>query len=117
MKVKYSTMIVEDMKESVDFYTSKCGFEIDSEYDIPNGALITLLKGEGETMLELIKDNVNETGLYSIGMDVDDINKEINDLKSKGVEIILEPTTISVGRMALFKDPNGINIVLIEHTV
>lgn len=117
MRVKYSTMIVDDMKESVDFYTSKCGFEIDSEYDLPNGAFITLLKGEGDTMLELIKDNVNETGLYSIGMDVEDIEKEVNDLKSRGVEMILEPTAISVGRMALFKDPNGINIVLIEHSV
>ena len=115
MKVKYSTMIVDDMKESVDFYTSKCGFEIDSEYDLPNGAFITLLKGKGDTLLELIKDNINETGLYSIGMDVEDIEKEVSDLKSKGVEMILEPTRTSVGQMALFKDPNGINIVLVEH--
>lgn len=115
MKVKYSTMIVDDMKESVEFYTSKCGFEIDSEYDLPNGAFITLLKAEGDTLLELIKDNVNETGLYSIGMDVEDIEKEVAELKSKGVEMVLEPTVTSVGQMALFKDPNGINIVLVEH--
>lgn len=115
MKVKYSTMIVEDMEKSVDFYTSVCGFEIDSEYDLPNGAFITLLKGEGETMLELIKDNVNDIGLYSIGMDVEDIERDVSQIKSKGVEMILEPTRTSVGSMALFKDPNGINVVLVQH--
>jgi predicted enzyme related to lactoylglutathione lyase len=46
---------------------------------------------------------------------VEDIEKEIEDLKSKGVEILLEPTKTSVGSMARIKDVNGVNIVLIQH--
>ena len=115
MKAMYNTMIVNDMEESVAFYKDICGFEIDSTYDLPNGAQITLLKSGEHTYVELIKDNVHEVGYYSIGMDVEDIEKEIEDLKSKGVEILLEPTKTSVGSMARIKDVNGVNIVLIQH--
>lgn len=114
MKIKYSTMIVKDMDESIKFYTEKMGFEIDSQYNLPQ-AIITLLKGEGEVFLELIKNQENEVGLFSIGIEVEDINKEVKELKSKGIEFVMEPRKISVGSMALFKDPNGANIVLIQH--
>lgn len=33
MKIKYATMIVNDMDESIKFYTEVMGFEIDSQYD------------------------------------------------------------------------------------
>jgi lactoylglutathione lyase len=115
MKIKYNTMIVKDMEKSVEFYRDICGFEIDSTYDLPNNAKITLLKSDGETFIELIENNVDEVGFYSVGMEVDDIHKEFEDLKRKGIKFILEPTKISVGYMALFKDLNGVNIVLLEH--
>lgn len=83
MKAMYNTMIVNDMEESVAFYKDICGFEIDSTYDLPNGAQITLLKSGEHTYVELIKDNVHEVGYYSIGMDVEDIEKEIEDLEVK----------------------------------
>ena len=114
MKIKYSTMIVKNMEESVQFYTKKLDFEIDSEYDLPQ-AKITLLKGDGETMLELIEDKTNEVGLFSVGMDVEDMDREVEKLKAKGIELQMEPVEITVGSMALFKDPNGVNIVLIQH--
>lgn len=39
------------------------GFEIDSQYNLPQ-ATITLLKGEGDVLLELIKNEENEVGLF-----------------------------------------------------
>ena len=56
MKIKYTTLIVNDMDESIKFYTEVMGFEIDSKYDLGPAGIITLLKGEGETMVELIKN-------------------------------------------------------------
>ena len=32
MKVKYATIVVEDMNESIKFYTEVMGFEIDSQH-------------------------------------------------------------------------------------
>lgn len=115
MKIKYTTMIVKDMDESVKFYKDVMGFEVDSQYDLGPAGTITLLKGEGETMVELIKNPVDETGLFSVGMDVEDVNATVKELKSKGAKVTMEPTPITVGTLAFIEDPNGVKIALIQH--
>lgn len=115
MKVKYATIIVEDMDESVKFYTEILGFEVDSLHKPAPRLIITLLKGDGDAMIELIKNSENEIGLFSVGMEVDDINSKVKELKSKGAKITKEPVAISVGTLAFLEDPNGVNIVLIQH--
>ena len=115
MKIKYTTMIVNDMDESIKFYREVMGFEIDSRYDLGPAGTITLLKGEGETMIELIKNPVDEPGLFSIGMDVEDIDTTVKKLKSKGAKITMEPVPITVGTLAFLEDPNGVRIALIQH--
>ncbi len=115
MKIKYTTLIVKDMDESIKFYREVMGFEIDSQYDLGPAGTITLLKGEGETMVELIKNPVDEPGLFSMGMDVEDINATIKEFKSKGAKITMEPMPITVGTLAFLEDPNGVRIALIQH--
>ncbi len=117
MKVKYVTLAVADMGESIRFYTEVLGFEIESRHDPHPGVTITLLKGEGDAMIELIEDKKNprETGLFSVGMEVEDINTKVKELKSKGAKITMEPTPITVGTLAFLKDPNGAQIALIQH--
>lgn len=115
MKVKYATIIVEDMDESIKFYTEVMGLKIDSQHNPQPGVTITLLKGEGDAMIELIMNTEHETGLFSVGMDVEDINTTVEELKSKGAKITMEPTPISVGTLAFLEDPNGVKIALIQH--
>ena len=115
IKIKYTTMIVKDMDESIKFYREVMGFKIDSQYDLGPAGTITLLKGEGETMVELIKNPTDEPGLFSMGMDVEDINATLKELKSKGAKITMEPMPITVGTLAFLEDPNGVRIALIQH--
>ena len=115
MKIRYATMIVDDMEESVKFYTETLDFTVDEVFDVPGGK-ITLLDGEGFAGIELIQSNAFETGLYSIGMDVENIHDEIKKLEEKGANIALKPVETQVGYMARVVDPNGINIVLVQHT-
>ncbi|MBC7101132.1 VOC family protein [Methanothermobacter tenebrarum] len=115
MRIKYATIIVNEMDESIKFYTEVMGFKIDSQYDLGSKGMITLLKGEGETMLELIKNPVDEPGLFSIGIEVEDVEATIKELKSKGAKITMEPTPITVGLLAFIEDPNGVRIALIQH--
>jgi len=115
MKVKYATIIVDDMEESVNFYSEALGFEVSSQHDLPTGATITLMKGEGDAMVELIENTDYVTGLYSIGMDVRDVHATVKELRSKGATVIMEPTPITVGTLAFIEDPNGVRIALIEH--
>ena len=53
MKVKYATIIVRSMDESIAFYSDVMGFAVDSQYRPRPGIVITLMKGAGEAMVEL----------------------------------------------------------------
>ena len=97
MKVKYVTIIVDDMDKSAEFYTKVLGFEVEEVFDLPGGKIVLLGNG-------------NETGL-----DVEDIHEELENFRKNNVEIAMEATRISVGMMARVIDPNGVNIVLIQH--
>lgn len=115
MKIKYTTLIVKDMEESIKFYRDVMGFEIDSKYDLGPAGAITLLKGEGETMVEIIQNPHDEPGLFSIGMEVEDLNTTIKELKAKGAKVTMDPTPITVGLLSFIEDPNGARIALIQH--
>ncbi|KUO72365.1 MAG: S-D-lactoylglutathione methylglyoxal lyase [Desulfosporosinus sp. BRH_c37] len=115
MEVKYATIVVKDMDESIKFYAEVMGFEIDSQYNPQPGIMITLMKGKGDAMIELIKDTIHGIGLYSVGMKVEDLNTTVKELKSKGAKITLGPVPIMVGSLAFLEDPNGVRIALIQH--
>ena len=115
MKIKYATIVVNNMEESVKFYTDTLGFTIDGVYDIPGGK-ITLLDDDDFVKLGLIRSDAFGEGVYSIGLDVEDIVKEMDNLTEKGANIALEPVETPVGYMARIIDPNGVNIVLVQHT-
>ena len=115
MKVKYATIIVKSMEESVKFYTEIMGFEVNSQITPRPGVIITLLKSEGAAMIGLIKNPENEIGLYSVGIEVSDLDAKVKELKSKGAKIIMEPVPITVGMLAFLEDPNGAKIALIQH--
>ncbi len=44
MKIRYATIIVKDMAESIKFYSELMGFEIDSQFIPKPGIEITLMK-------------------------------------------------------------------------
>ncbi len=115
IKVKYATIIVKDMDESIKFYTEVMGFEVDSHYNPQPGILITLMKGKGDAMIELIKDTIHDIGIYSVGMDVEDLNATVKELISKGAKITMGPVPTMVGSLAFLEDPNGVRIALIQH--
>ncbi|MFX1356978.1 MAG: VOC family protein [Promethearchaeota archaeon] len=115
MKVKYATIIVENMEMSVKFYTEVMGFEIDSQFTPRPGVIITLLKSEGDAMIELIKNTENKIGLFSVGIEVKDLDTTVKELKSKGAKITMGPVPITVGSLAFIEDPNGARLALIQH--
>jgi len=114
MKVKYATIGVADMDESIKFYTDVMGLEIDSQINPRPGFTITFLKGDGDAMIELIE--TPEKGLLSVGIEVEDMNTIVKEIKSKGAEIIQEPRSVAGGTIIAFLlDPNGVQIGLIQH--
>ena len=115
MKLKYGTIIVKDMDESIKYYTELIGLHIDSQYNPRPGITITLLKGKGDALIELIKNPTDDIGLYSLGMDVEDVNTTVEQLKAKGAKITMDPVPITDGVLAFAEDPNGVKIALVQH--
>ena len=113
--IAYSTMIVKNLEESVKFYTEVMQFKVDSKFEPKLGTKIALLRGKAETMLEIIEDKSFPVGLYSVGMNVENLETTVEELRSKGAKIILEITPTLVGSMAMIEDPNGIKFALIQH--
>jgi len=108
---------VEDLEKAVDFYTEKMGFEIKRrqpgyvEFDFQPGASFSLWQLDG------LHKVVNKKHLKKVGhhfmmaikvptlKDVDELR---NELVSRGVECISEPTTYPFGaRATYFKDIIG----------
>lgn len=48
-------------------------------------------------------------------MEVDDLEATLNNLRSRGARVLMEPTPITVGLLAFIEDPNGVRLALIEH--
>lgn len=115
ISVKYSTMIVKDLAESVAFYRDMLGFTEGYHVDLPAGG-ITIMNSPGGASVELIEAPQYEVGLYSVGTDVDDLDETLATLRSKGCTILGEITPTTVGRMIFIEDPNGVRICLIEHS-
>jgi len=118
MKVKYATIAVADMEESIKFYTEVMGFKVDHTLNPYPGFTITFMAGDGDAMVELIEDkNEPKTpGIFLIGMEVEDMNKTASELIERGVEFTRGPLEVGDGaKLAFLKDPNGVEIELIQH--
>ena len=121
IQIKYTTMLIHDMEESVSFYRDVLGFEVDSTYRLPPegepvvGGITLMRSQKGDTMVELIKNDMNSIGFYSIGMEVTDMDEAMAQMRAKGVKILAEPVPTSVGCCAFIEDPNGVRICLIYH--
>ena len=115
ISVKYSTMIVKDLKESTAFYRDVLGFSEGYHVDLPVGA-ITIMNSPDGASVELIESPLYEVGLYSVGTDVDDLDAVLEHLKARGCEIEGEIRATTVGRQCFIKDPNSVRLCLIEHT-
>ena len=115
ISVKYSTMIVNNLDESVSFYRDVLGFSEGYHVDFPVGG-ITIMNSPDGASVELIESPQFETGLYSVGTDVDDLDDVLKQVKLSGCEVIGEITPTTVGRQIFIKDPNGVRICLREHT-
>lgn len=115
LQVKYSTIIVRDMAESVKFFTEVMGFVLDSHYELGHGATINLMRGDGETLVELIESDQFPVGFYSVGMAVQDMDAAMAELKTRGAKVLAEPQPTTDGSCVFLEDPNGVRIALVCH--
>ena len=119
------------MDESIKFYTEILGMEIAEERERTEPT-----KGEGVTLKSPGSNQILELNFYEsdspfyapyengedldhLAFDVENLENVVADLRSKGVEIVVEPYQIGAAagwREAFIKDPNGIWIELLQRS-
>jgi catechol 2,3-dioxygenase-like lactoylglutathione lyase family enzyme len=125
-RIDHTTISVSDIQRSVAFYTTYLGFTIDHEMLIPESRLRIVFLRLGDTILELfgvaavsgiMVSEVNEiVGYKHICLLVDSVDREYARLARAGVFFRIPPTTIQDSvRIAFLKDPDGMDIELIEY--
>jgi glyoxylase I family protein len=124
-RIDHTTITTSDLDRSVAFYTGLLGFHVDREMWIPESNLkITFLK-LGDTILELFGvartegraySDVNEVvGYKHICLLTDSVDDEYERLLKAGVFFRIPPTTVQNVRIAFLKDPDNLDIELIQY--
>jgi lactoylglutathione lyase len=117
---------IVDPEKSIEFYCDKLGMKRVGEMHFSDATnyFFAMEKDASEPMLELTH-NHGQTEPYEMGDGyshvaflVDDLEGTVAELKSGGVEIALEPKTMTVEshdyKIAFVVDPDGYRIELIE---
>jgi lactoylglutathione lyase len=119
MKFCWSTLMVNNLEESLKFYREIIGLQVDRRFKAGPGFEIAFL-GDGETKLELICNETSRKvniGLdISLGFEVESVDKMLVYLKEKGIEIHSGPfQPNSHIKFFYLLDPNGLKVQLVEN--
>jgi catechol 2,3-dioxygenase-like lactoylglutathione lyase family enzyme len=128
MRIKLTSIMVDDQDKALRFYTEILGFT--KKHDIPVGEYrwITVTSPEGPTDLELaLEPNANPAGkafqhaMFAQGIpltafEVSDIGAEFARLTGKGVAFTQQPTQAGPVTLAVFADTCGNLIQLYQPT-
>jgi predicted enzyme related to lactoylglutathione lyase len=124
MKIAMTSVLVDDPIKAFKFYTEVLGF-VERLYmpeaqlaivvspEEPNGTGL-LLEPNGNLNARTFQEAVFNAGLPIIVFGVDDVQKEYESLKGKGVVFSQEPTTTDWGTQAVFEDTCGNRIQIMQ---
>ena len=125
-KIDHIGIAVRDLKKATSLYSDAFGLEVSDEIDAPERKLRIAFTEISGTKLEFLMPTDNESvvakfidkrgeGIHHICFEVDDIEKAISELKSKGVELVDEKPRLGVeGDKIVFLQPKSTSGVLIE---
>lgn len=135
MRTAYSQLWVHDQDIAIDFFTKKLGFEIDDDVTIAemgNFRWITVKRPDEDTGISLMaipgppivddttKEQINvlmgKGFAGTVFFTTEDIHKDYEELKARGVEFTDEPFEQPYGIECGFRDPSGNNFRLTQIT-
>ena len=119
MKIKLTSVLVEDQDRAVKFYTEVLGFVKNKDISLGKFRWLTVVSPDGPTDIELLLEpNENpaartfqgalrEQGIPLTAFAVVDIQQEYGRLKQLGVVFRSEPTRMGPTTVAVFEDTCG----------
>jgi lactoylglutathione lyase len=120
-KLLHTRMRVNDMDQTVQFYTGVLGLEVMERKTSPRGSHLAFLKvPNSEELIELASYPPSgpvtvQEDLVHLAFQVENLDDTMRDLSAKGIKITDGPTQSSSGSRFIFIDaPDGYEIELIE---
>jgi predicted enzyme related to lactoylglutathione lyase len=119
MRIKLTSVFVEDQDTALKFYTNVLGFEKKQDFPVGQFKWLTVVSPEEPDGAELLlepsdnpaakafKASIFEQGIAAAAFAVDDIQGEYERLKQLGVDFIMKPTEMGSTTVALFDDTCG----------
>lgn len=128
MKIKLESVSIGDYDKALDFYTGKLGFVKKQDIPMgpgvrwltvvspeePNGPELLLEPNAEYPAMKALKESLMKDGIPFTAFLVDDVHKEYDRLKGRGVEFTMEPTTMGGATVAIFNDTCGNLIQIYE---
>lgn len=126
MRIKLSSIVVEDQARALAFYTDVLGFVKRQDFPVGRFRWLTVTSPEGPDDLELsLEPNENpaartyqealfQQGIPMTAFEVNDLEAEYRRLRGRGVVFTREPTDSGAVRIAIFSDTCGNLVQLYE---
>lgn len=126
MKYLHTMIRVNNLEESIEFYTKALGMNVISKNDYPEGEFTLVFLSYGKTKQDPCIELTYNYGKHSynlgdafghIAIETDDIKASCEKVRSMGYKVVREPGPMKHGTtvIAFIEDPNGYKIELIEH--
>lgn len=126
MKIRLTSVMVDDENKALTFYTGVLGFVKKREIPMGEHTWLTVVSNEEQDGVELLLEPMGfepaatyqkalfEAGIPQVAFHVEDIEKEYERLTSLDVVFSMKPTQMGPAKLAVLNDTCGNNIQLIQ---
>ena len=124
-KVHHVGVVVRDMEQAMRFYRDLLGLPVHRMEVMHDQGVKAALLILGDSEIELLEPVVPDTGvarylerkgegLHHVCFEVDDVERDLADLRVRGTEMIDQQTRIGLAGRICFLHPNAMDGALVE---
>jgi predicted enzyme related to lactoylglutathione lyase len=121
MKIKLTSVSIDDYDKALKFYTEIMGFVKKQDFSLgegarwitvvspeePNGPELLLEPNASYPAMKALKESLVKDGIPYTAFQVNDLQREYERMKERGVEFTMEPTNMGVWTAAVLNDTCG----------
>lgn len=118
-RVDHMEIVASDAEKTIAFYVNILGFRVKSRNEVKMAPMREIIFLElGDTIIEIISvddpkpksEDLWQVGYRGIALEVEDMTKAVDYLRSKGVSLAVNPVNLGDSFRGEIRDPDGLII-------